>query len=106
MIMAQIELQSAEASKTKRKLHSSVHIDMTPMVDLGFLLITFFIFTTSLTEKNTMPLNVTKESNDSTSIPASKSLTFLLAGQNKVFAYEGRWDEAFQHNKIEITNFN
>ena len=41
--MAQMQDQPANG-KTKRKLHSQLSIDMTPMVDLGFLLITFFIF--------------------------------------------------------------
>lgn len=34
----------------------STHIDMTPMVDLAFLLLTFFILTTSLTDKHVLEL--------------------------------------------------
>src|SRR5207244_3106144 len=78
--------------------------DMTPMVDLGFLLITFFILTTTLTEKNTMSLIVPKEGKI-TEVPASKSLTFLLGANNKVYAYEGLWDEAYRSKKIATVDY-
>ena len=51
----------AASGKTRRKLHPSLAIDMTPMVDLGFLLISFFMFTTTLSEKKGMDLIMPKE---------------------------------------------
>jgi len=104
-IMSQIEMRSANDSKTKRKIHHSLRIDMTPMVDLGFLLISFFIFTTTLAEKNTMNLIVPVEGGDDTPIPESKTLSFILANDNKVYAYEGIWETAVDRKNIRLTNY-
>jgi biopolymer transport protein ExbD len=105
IVMAQLELQPAEASKTKRRVHAFVHIDMTPMVDLGFLLITFFIFTTSMSEKTAMSLMMPAMGPPS-AVPQSKALSFLLADHNRVFAYEGDWKEAVQNNRVILTDYN
>ena len=103
--MAQIELQAAESKKTKRILHSSLRIDMTPMVDLGFLLITFFIFTTTMSEKKAMKLFMPADG-PSSLLGESKALTVLLGQNNKVYAYEGKFEDAVKQNKIIPTNYN
>jgi biopolymer transport protein ExbD len=102
--MAQLELQPADASKTKRRVHASLRVDMTPMVDLGFLLITFFILTTTLTEKKALSLLMPKDGPPA-HIAAAKGLTFLLAANDKVYAYEGLWDDAYKNGKIAAVNY-
>jgi biopolymer transport protein ExbD len=102
--MAQMELQLAESKKTRRKLHPSLRIDMTPMVDLGFLLITFFIFTTTLSEKKAMKLYMPTDKGTS-SAPESKVLTVLLSSNNKVFFYEGKFEDALKENRILTTTY-
>ncbi|HEU4472126.1 MAG TPA: biopolymer transporter ExbD [Flavisolibacter sp.] len=65
--------------KKAKKL--STRVDMTPMVDLGFLLITFFIFTTTMSTPNTMALNVPKKTEDEDKridVKESNALTIML----------------------------
>jgi biopolymer transport protein ExbD len=103
--MAQMELQLSESKKTRRKLHPSLRIDMTPMVDLGFLLITFFIFTTTMSEKKAMKLYMPTEKGTPSPAPESKVLTVLLSPKNKVFAYEGKFEDALKENRILTTSY-
>ena len=103
--MANIELQAAECSGSKRITHSALRIDMTPMVDLGFLLITFFIFTTTLSDKTTMKLYMPHDG-DPTPTGESKVLTVLLGNKNTVYAYEGSFEKAARENKVITTNYN
>lgn len=69
----------------------STRVDLTPMVDLGFLLITFFIFTTALSKptglKIFLPESVPNTLRQPT--PASGALTLLLASDKRIFYYEG-----------------
>ncbi|MES2382562.1 MAG: biopolymer transporter ExbD [Bacteroidota bacterium] len=67
----------------------STRVDFTPMVDLGFLLITFFMLTTSLNKPKTMELNMpVKDPNgDNTPIKVSQAVTVLLTGNNQVMYY-------------------
>jgi biopolymer transport protein ExbD len=75
-----------------RSKKMSTRIDFTPMVDLGFLLITFFMLTTTLAKPQIMALvmpdkDVKKE--DVEPVKESKVLTLLLGANDKVYFYEG-----------------
>ena len=89
-------MQSKENSHTKRGIQRSkkltTKVDLTPMVDLGFLLITFFIFTTTLSEPKAMKLNMPEESTTTNPmlIGNNKVITIIPAGQNKLFYYFGK----------------
>ena len=84
---------------------ASLRIDMTPMVDLGFLLITFFIFTTEISKPAATNLYMPHKG-DPTNIPDSKSLTILLSNNDKVFYYYGTEAKAIKNKQIYEASFN
>jgi len=66
---------------------------MTPMVDLGFLLITFFIFTTTMSSPKAMNLNMPKDTKNQEELNKAKqsgALTIMLGKNNAVYYYEGQ----------------
>jgi biopolymer transport protein ExbD len=77
--------------------------DMTPMVDLGFLLISFFVMTTELSKPRVAPLNMPKEG-PSMPLGNSNALTVLLAGGDNVYYYHGNWKDAVAANNIVKTS--
>ena len=77
--------------KKAKKL--STFVDMTPMVDLGFLLITFFVFTATLSTPTTLDLNMPKDTDKDEELNKAKesgALTILLGKNNEVYYYEGQ----------------
>lgn len=76
--------------KKAKKLNTRV--DMTPMVDLAFLLITFFIFTATMNNPTTMDLNMPKDTDKKDELTKTKqsgALTVMLGKDNHLFYYEG-----------------
>jgi biopolymer transport protein ExbD len=74
------------------------------MVDLGFLLITFFIFTTSLAEPAVTKLAMPKQDSEPMLVARDKLLTLLLDKQ-KVFIYEGAWEDARASGSILASSY-
>jgi biopolymer transport protein ExbD len=88
---------------SKKKTHA-VKIDMTPMVDLGFLLITFFIFTTSLTQPTVTRLTMPQK--HGTEEVYDKTLLTAILDKGRVIVYEGAFTKALQANKVAVTDYN
>ncbi len=77
---------------------------MTPMVDLGFLLICFFVFTTTMSTPKVTDLFLPKDG-PPIHIGESTTLTVLLGKENKLFCYDSSWDNAISNNRIIQTNY-
>ncbi|MEO8415304.1 MAG: biopolymer transporter ExbD [Ginsengibacter sp.] len=86
--MAQIENDNRRKIKncTTKK---TVKVDLTPMVDLGFLLITFFILSTTLSQPTIASLVMPKDATIHTLIKESAVLTLMLTRNDSVGFYEG-----------------
>ncbi|WP_278352540.1 biopolymer transporter ExbD [Chryseobacterium gleum] len=87
--MAEVIAQEKQGSKQKKKM---IRVDMTPMVDLGFLLITFFMFTTNFTKPNVMDLGLPAKDPDhkpvENVIGDKNQITFILGKDNRVFYHQ------------------
>lgn len=90
--MAEIETGGGGGGKKgkKRGKKLSTRVDFTPLVDLGFLLITFFMLTTSMNKPQTMEINMpVKEDKpeDEQKVKASQAITLLLTKDDKIVYY-------------------
>jgi biopolymer transport protein ExbD len=112
--MAEIDTSSGGGHKkgpgVKKGKKLSTRIDLTPMVDLGFLLITFFMFTTTLAKPKTMEINMPYKDEllkkeDQNKLKASVALTVLLSKNHRVYYYEGIGDDPTKAPDMKITGF-
>ena len=100
--MAEVQQQEGGSDKGKHKKvrakKSSTHIDMTPMVDLAFLLLTFFILTTTFSKPKTMDITMPVKDKildeERTKVPASQTLSLLLTENDRIIWYIGEDDPA------------
>jgi len=90
--MAEIIQEEKGKGKKKAKKHAP-HIDMTPMVDLMCLLITFFMLTTAFSKAKIMEINLPEKIKDKNTEPpkivASRTLNIILGPNNKIYWYPG-----------------
>lgn len=91
--MAEIAPSGKGSGKKGKPKKLSTRVDFTPMCDLGFLLITFFMLSTSMSKPQTMDLSmpskdkVTEEEQDK--VKESTAITVILGKEDKVYYYFG-----------------
>lgn len=82
-----------KGGKRRPKKHGT-HIDMTPMVDLMCLLITFFMLTTAFAKPKAMEIVLPEKKTDGKSpeIPESRTLNILLTNNNTIYWFIGKYN--------------
>jgi biopolymer transport protein ExbD len=110
--MAEMDTSSGGGHKkgpgVKKGKKLSTRVDLTPMVDLGFLLITFFIFTTTMSQPTAFQLYLPKDTDkpeEQNKAKESGALTILLGKDNHIFYYEGILDNANASSNFKSANF-
>jgi biopolymer transport protein ExbD len=104
--MAEMEVKGGGHKKgpgVKKAVKKSTRVDLTPMVDLGFLLITFFIFTTTMSQATAMNLAMPKDTPDDVNdvkVKESGSLTLIMGKSDVVYYYFGS-----DPSKLQTTNY-
>ncbi|MFN5031662.1 MAG: ExbD/TolR family protein [Flavobacteriia bacterium] len=96
----------------KRAKKSSTRVDMTPMVDLAFLLLTFFVLTSTFSKPKVMSLVYPAKPDPAQEVEAPKinnAITFLLS-EDKIFYYNGEYHavgnlEGKPATQLEETDF-
>lgn len=108
--MAQMETSQPQGNQRhgkKRAKKSSTHVDMTPMVDLGFLLLTFFVLTSTFNKPQAMEINMPVPADNAeqrTKFPADRTINLILGENNAVYYYMGVFDPANKPT-LEQTSF-
>ena len=107
--MAEMQAEPDKGKKgpgVKKGKKLSTKVDLTPMVDLGFLLITFFVFTTTMSQSTAMNMNEPKDdTNSELKVKESGAMTILLGKQDQVYYYYGTLDSTKLSEQFLHTNF-
>jgi biopolymer transport protein ExbD len=92
--MAEMNVPAGGGHKKGEKVRAkkmSTRVDLTAMVDLGFLLITFFLLATTFNKPKTMEVNKParekEDKKDEPPIKMSKTATLMLGKNDKIYAY-------------------
>jgi biopolymer transport protein ExbD len=107
--MSEINTEGKNSGKKGKPKKMSTKVDLTPMVDLGFLLITFFLLTTTMIKPQTMELAMPSKDKPKTDqqqnkIKDTRAVTIILGKDNKVFYWEGMTKNGVKP-QVKVTNF-
>jgi len=89
----------------KRAKKLPTRIDMTPMVDLGFLLLTFFMLATTFSKPKVIELvPPVNDTTHRTQVKDTLALTVILSGGNRVYYYNGELKLNPDSNNLNLTD--
>ncbi|WP_345955661.1 biopolymer transporter ExbD [Mucilaginibacter sp. PAMB04168] len=91
--MAELNASPEKNGDKKVRKTNNLRVDLTAMVDLAFLLVTFFMLTTTLTKPRAMDLAMPVDG-PSDPVPQSRTVTLCLGKDNKVLLYQGMPEKA------------
>ena len=105
--MAELNSSPAKAGGRSTRNRIAARVDLTAMVDLAFLLITFFMLTTTLQKQEAMAVAMPDKTHSPVNdpgVPASRTMTLCLGKNNQVLWYIGMADAPL--SKPEIISYN
>ncbi|MEZ5047045.1 MAG: biopolymer transporter ExbD [Chitinophagaceae bacterium] len=110
--MAEIQEKGDSGKKggVKKGKKLSTRVDLTPMVDLGFLLITFFIFTTTMSKPKSMEINMPVDKDeikeeDKNKVKDYTTMTVLLSKEHRVYYYLGLANDPMNPPDMKVVDF-
>lgn len=90
--MAEIQTSGQPKGRSRK----STRVDMTAMVDVAFLLLAFFILTTTLVSSKAIHFVVPEASGATIKISQERILTLILGAEDQVYCYRGIPDGRYQ----------
>ena len=95
--MSEVQVKDNGGNKKARQKKQTLRVDFTPMVDMNMLLITFFMFATTLLKPQVMniamPSTEKPKKGEEVIIGKSTAITILLGANDKIYYYEGKLEE-------------
>lgn len=88
--------------RRKKKKRLGFRIDLTPLVDITFLLLTFFMFTTTMLKPQIIEMRIPPEMYAKVEVRASELLSLLLTADNKLYWFKGVPDEGNKPQEIAL----
>jgi len=85
--MAEVDVKQSRGKQKhskKKKRRIGVRIDMTPMVDIAFLLLTFFMLTTTMNKPQAMEINL-PPGEAKVDVPSSNLLTLRVSENGSIY---------------------
>jgi biopolymer transport protein ExbD len=99
-IMAELNQSPANTGNGRTSKKLSTRVDLTAMVDLAFLLVTFFMLTTSLDKPKIMSLVMPDGTSDPAPVAASRTVTLCLGKDNQLVYYRGTLEKPIDAPQI------
>jgi len=94
--MAEVQVKEQDGGKKNKQKKQHLRVDFTPMVDMNMLLITFFMFCTTLLKPQMMNINMPAkdkvDEKDQNKVRESTAVTLLLGANDELYYYLGLID--------------